>query len=101
MPTYNTYYSDPLCAENKSSTLCKKWEKITYSYDEFESLLYEYNNPDVLDNEEDEISVVYETTFFDKFVTFYTKYYYLMLGGIIVVCVTIMIISKRKNRIDI
>ncbi len=101
LPTYNFYYLDPLCEENRDFALCKKWAEVNYSYDDFEKLINEYNSSTDEVIPDDEILVEYETTIVDKIVSFYTKYYYIILIGIIVVCVTIMIISKRKNRIDI
>ena len=74
MPTYNTYYSDPLCLENKNSTLCKKWAKISYSHDEFESLLYSYNNPEVSEEQKNDANMDYKVSFLDKFISFYTKW---------------------------
>ena len=100
-PQYNIYYEDPLCLENRSFSLCQKWQKVTYSYSEFKNKIEEHNK--VVENEQiaEEQYVEYQKTILDRFVEFYTKYYYILLGGIIVVCVIIMVISSRKNRFDI
>lgn len=99
-PTYNYYYTDPLCQENQNSSLCQKWSNIKYSYDEFKSLLDEYNKDDSVIDDGDNI-VTYEKGVLDYVISFYIKYYYIILGGIIAVCITIMIISRRKNRFDL
>jgi len=101
LPQYNKFFEDPLCLENRNFSLCQKWQKVTYSYSEFKNKIEEYNKR--LENNEvvEENDVEYQKTMLDKFVSFYTKYYYMLLGGIIVICVGIMVISSRKNRFDI
>lgn len=101
LPIYNKYYTDPLCIQNSNYSLCQKWADVTYSYDEFEELINKYNSKSEINEDENQIQAVYEKTFLDMLVKFYTQYYYFILIGIIVVCVTIMIISKRKNRFNL
>lgn len=101
LPTYNSYYGDPLCEDNKNYSLCQKWAKITYSYSEFEKLIYDYNNKEQVLPKEDEIKPIYQQTYLDIFAKFYIKYYYFILIGIIFICVTVMIISKKKNSFDL
>lgn len=99
-PSYNVYYYDKLCDENPSFGLCKKWINVNYSYDEFVELLNQYKDKNnIKDNDVNEI--IYKPTIFDKFIKFYVKHYYFMLIGIIVVCITIMVISRKKNRFDL
>lgn len=100
-PQYNIYYEDPLCLENKNFSLCQKWQKTTYSYSELKNKIEEHNK--IIENEqiEDKTQVEYEKTILDKFVEFYTKYYYILLSGIIFICVIIMIVSSKKNRFNI
>ena len=100
-PQYNVYYGDSLCLENQNFSLCQKWQNVTYSYSEFKNKIEEYNKLTENTEEEKEEYIEYQKTILDKFVEFYTKYYYILLSGIIVVCVVIMFISSRKNRFDI
>lgn len=101
LPQYNIYYQDPLCLENKDFSLCQKWQKVNYTYSELKNKIEEYNKINENDQIEDESQAEYQKSVLDKFVEFYTKYYYILLGGIIFVCVTIMIVSSKKNRFDI
>lgn len=100
-PQYNVYYGDSLCLENQNFSLCQKWQNVTYSYSEFKNKIEEYNKLTENTEEEKEEYIEYQKTILDKFVEFYTRYYYILLSGIIVVCVVIMFISSRKNRFDI
>lgn len=100
-PQYNIYYEDSLCLENKGFSLCQKWQTTTYSYSEFKSKIEEYNKNIENEQIEQESQVEYQKSGLDKFVEFYTKYYYILLGTIIVVCVSIMVISSKKNKFDI
>jgi len=100
LPTYNIYYADDLCKENSNYSLCQKWANVSYSYDEFKYLIEEYNKKNDIELEEKN-DIIYERTYLDLIVNFYTKYYYFILIGIIIVCVAIMIINKKKNSFDI
>ena len=101
MPTYNMYYNSDLCKDAENYNLCKKWTKNNYSYDEFEKLLTDYKNKKAEESDETEIEIIYEKTFLNYFIDFYVDYYYLLLIGIIVICLIIMHINKKKNRFDI
>lgn len=100
-PDYNYYYNDPLCKENSNFSLCQKWVKVTYSYSEFKKVINEYNQKKELIPEEEQIKPEYNETFVDLIIKIYIKYYYLILIGIIVVCVVIMYINKKKNSFDL
>ena len=101
-PSYNSYYEDSLCKENMNYSLCQKWTKVTYSYDEFQTLINKYNeNKEVTDDLINDEKIVYKKTYFDMFVAIYVEYYYFILIGIIVICVALMIINRRKNRFDL
>ena len=65
--------------ENKNFSLCQKWQKVTYSYSEFKNKIDEYTR--VIENEQEgeEEYVEYQKTTLDKFVEFYTNYYYILL----------------------
>lgn len=100
-PYYNSYYNSDICLKNSAYSLCQKWTKVLISYDELEKKINEYNEQKLkIENTEENI-VVYKKTILDHIVEFYVKYYYIILIGIILICVTAMIINKRKNRFDI
>lgn len=102
LPTYNIYYNDPLCDENRSYSLCQKWANVPYSYDKFSDMINKYNqSKEEIGINDSEDKVDYKKSYLDMFVEFYVKYYYVLLLGIIGICITIMIISRRKNRFDL
>jgi hypothetical protein len=101
LPVYNKYYNDPLCKQNPNYSLCQKWVKVIYSRDEFESMINKYKNSKEKDEQEQNNEIIYKKTYLDMFVKFYVDYYYILLIGIIAICITIMIINRKKNRFDI
>lgn len=100
-PTYNRYYESDICKENQNYSLCQKWTKVTYSYNELKEKIDEYNKKNEILESEKEPTIIYDKTLLDVFVSFYVKYYYIILIGIIAVCVITMIINSRKNKFDI
>jgi len=100
-PIYNYYYDTDICKENKNFSLCQKWVKVTYSYSELKEIINEYNEKKELIEGNDEVKTEYKQTYLDFIVKIYIKYYYFILLGIIIICVTIMYISKKKNRFDL
>lgn len=100
-PDYNYYYETPLCKENPNFSLCQKWIKVTQSYTELEETINEYNEKNNIIEDKEEIKAEYKQTYIDLIVKIYVKYYYFILIGIIAICVTVMIISKKKNSFDL
>lgn len=100
-PYYNSYYTSDICLKNQTYSLCKKWTKVNITYEELSKKINEYNQQKNKIEDSDQGSIVYNKTILDYFVEFYVEYYYIMLIGIILLCVTAMIITKRKNRFDI
>ena len=100
-PNYNKYYESEICKLNKNHSLCQKWVKITYSYDELETKINKYNEKKEETEMQEEPIVIYEKTMLDSFVEFYVKYYYIILLAIIIGCVAAMVINRRKNKFDI
>ena len=100
-PPYNIYYESDICKQNKNYSLCQKWLKVTNSYDELKNKIDTYNNSKINNEENDKNKIIYEKTIIDHIVAFYVKYYYMILIGIIAICVTIMVINTKKNKFDI
>lgn len=96
-PDYNKYYSDPLCQDASDLNLCQKWVDVNYTRMEFESAVEEYKQSKI-QQEEEQLQEDKEKSFSDYFIELYIKYYYYFYGALIVVCLTIMIITDRKNR---
>ena len=93
-PDYNIYYQSDLCKDIPNYSLCQKWIKNNYTRREMQKLIYEYKNPQ---NIEEEQQIVYEKTWFDKIIDFYVKYYYIFLGVILVICLPIIIIKNKRD----
>lgn len=101
MPTYNNYYTDPLCQENKNYSLCQKWAKVNHSYSELKKSIEMFKKENnAVEDKQDEVNV-YRNGTLQRIVTFYTKNYFFILIGIIVICLVVMFISRKKNRFDI
>lgn len=98
VPKYNKYYKDPVCNGASEYLYCQKWVEIgNISYDEFVELVNEYKEKDVeqtIDEEEEERNLLYIIG------DFWAKYYLYISGGIILICVPIIIIKNRRNRFD-
>ena len=101
LPTYNNYYTDPICENNRKFSLCQKWVKVNYTYSELKQKLQDFNKQEEQIQKEENIETIYKQNYLDEIVKFYIKYYYFILIGIIIVCVTIMIVNKKKNSFDL
>lgn len=96
-PVYNTYYNDPLCSDIPNYSLCQKWVNVKYSYSEFEKIINDYKisleeTPKVEEN------VEYHKNFLENIIEFYINYYYYFLIAVILVCIFIITIKRRKDR---
>ena len=101
LPSYNKYYSDNICEKNKEHSLCQKWKKNNFTYEEFKKIMEDYEKTKLPKQEFKEEEKKYEHTLLDYFVDFYVKYYYIILSLIIMICIIIMIISARKNKFNL
>lgn len=99
-PTYNIYYNDPICSDIPEYSLCQKWVNKLYSYQTFTQLVNEYkenlNKPITSDDQS-----TYKKDIFEIISEFYIKYYYYILGAIILICLTIIIIKERKDKFNL
>ncbi len=99
-PSYNNYYTDEQCADIKNYSLCQKWVNVNYNYDEFSKLIAEYKES-LNAKDDDELDVEYNNGLLNTIISFYTKYYYLILIGIILICSVIIFINRRRNKFDL
>lgn len=96
-PIYNIYYTNSLCSDIPNYSLCQKWVKKNYSYDEFLKKVTEYKSKNV--EEDDSLDNVEKNkTILDVIIQLYVNYYYYFLGSIIIICSTIIFIKRRKDR---
>lgn len=98
-PKYNFYYESDLCKDIPNYSLCQKWTEVNYSRSEFEKLVEEYKEGKEIKNEE--VKVQYDKTIFDIILEVYVKYYYIILGLIIIVCGSIIVVKSKNNKFDL
>lgn len=93
LPYYNSYYKDPIC-DNLDYKYCNKWQKNTFTYEEFVKNVEDYRKSL---EKEDDIKEKKESGIFDFIVDFYVKNYYYILPTIIVLSIIYMIRNVRKD----
>lgn len=97
LPYYNPYYNDPLCVGIENYQLCNKFttKNLNISYEEFKKKVTEYKKNIIVD---DELKTKVVTKgFYDKLVDIYTKYYYIFLPVIIILCVSFIIYRRKRE----
>ena len=95
LPYYNKYYKDSLC-EGKTYSICNKWAKVTYTYDEFAKKINELDKNDEVIEE----NIKEEKNIFDIISKFIFDYYIFIIAGGVVIVVITSIIKKKKTRFN-
>lgn len=96
LPTYNPYYSDNVCLGLNNYSLCGRWTKHNYSYEEFVKRVTDYRES--LNKPEQPQEVVDNTrSIWDIVVDYIIEYYYIPLLLIIVGCSVGIYISNKKS----
>ena len=95
LPYYNKYYKDPLC-DGKTYSICNKWAKVNYTYDEFVKKINELDKKDEIQKEE----IKEEKSIFDIISKFIFDYYIFIIAGGVVIVVITSIIKKKKSRFN-
>lgn len=98
VPKYNKYYKYPACNGASNYLYCQKWvETGDLTYTELVKLVEEYK-----DSISDEtITPIEEKKDWWQIIgDFWAKYYLFIAGGIILVCVTIIIIKNKRDTLD-
>lgn len=93
-PAYNPYYNDPIC-NGISYKYCNKWQKNTFSYEEFIKNVEDFKiiNKEIIG--ENDVKGL-----FDIILDFYIKYYYIILPiFIVIIIIYIFIIDRKKNNL--
>ena len=98
-PIFNKYYDDEVCL-NVPISYCNRWVNKEYTLEEIKDAIDKYNNS-IVDQPEKPTEVIYKKNILDKIIEFYTKYYYFVLAGIIILCTAIILINKKKNQFKI
>lgn len=94
LPQYNKYYNDKLCEGIEEYKLCKRWTKMSLSYEDFKKNVINYRNSLKKDN----VSVSdKDKSFIEIILDFYFDYYFVILPPIVIVSGIIIYIIKRKE----
>ena len=97
LPIYNVYYNSDICKEMEGFSYCNKWVSKAYTYAEIEKAIYDYNESQKNKNKPTP-EPVHIKTFWEKLLSFYLKYYYVLLPALIALCIIGIQVKKRANR---
>ena len=100
LPIYNKYWNKDVCKDITGLDFCNKWSSKVYTLEEVKKNVDDYKKSLIKDPERQK-EEAYKKTFLDKLIDLYVKYYIYVLAVIIVICVAIIEINKRKNRFKI
>ncbi|MEG0026151.1 MAG: hypothetical protein RR847_02250 [Bacilli bacterium] len=100
LPSYNKYYSDPLCSDIPDYKLCHKWSAINLSYEEFVQEIKVYKNSEIYQIVEPVNKTVQDDTL-NKFIVWVLKYYIYILIAIISSCTLGIILLSKKNEFKV
>ena len=102
LPYYNKYYKYDECKGLKNINICQKWYKYDGGYSDFQEDILNYkkqlNNDSIIEKN-------VSNTLFDKFVSFFLSYYYIVMPALIVIVLGIIYLFKyisfKRNRFKI
>lgn len=99
LPPYNRFYIDPICADIQDYKLCKRWNRVNLSYDDFIKQVEIYKT--VEDKKEENINIDDDNELIENIIDFLSKYSFYLFGGIIVVCSGLIFYLSRKDDFDL
>ena len=99
LPSFNKYYTDPLCRNIPDYTLCNKWNKVDMSYKDFQTKVNKYleslsKRGSIITNDND-------ITLFEKIIDFLAKYSLIIFGSIVLICSVLIIYLVKKDDFDL
>jgi len=98
VPKHNKYYKDPVCNDASDYLYCQKWvETGSLTYDEFVTLVNDYKKGE---QSEEIVPTEEEKSWIYVIMDFWAKYYLLISGGVILLCVPIIIIKNKRDNFD-
>ncbi len=101
VPNYNVYHNDNVCNDAKEYSLCNKWYKNEYSYDEFVKKVTEFKNNKQNNKNDYEQNISNDNGGFDLY-SFYQKYYWYVLFSMIAalgLLIYFWIKENKKNKL--
>ena len=98
IPKFNKYYKDPVCAGASDYLYCQKWVEIgNLSHEQFIKLVNDHKNrpteEEIVDEEEN-------TNWLYIIGDFWAKYYLYISLGLILVCISIIIIQSKREKFE-
>lgn len=99
LPNYNPYYSDSICEGLDDYILCQKWHKHNLSYKSFVNSVNKYRESLVEKPIEEIPSIDPQYGLLDAILDVVSKYYYIILITIIIVCSIGIYINNKKSDI--
>lgn len=100
LPFYNRYYTDAACKGIEGYELCQRWQTTGLTYSQFIKKINEYKESLIVDEKpvkpDDDDGFDYEYIY-----EFISKYYLVILGTIIVVCVSAIFYLNKRNSFDL
>ncbi|MDD2377611.1 MAG: hypothetical protein PHD10_00815 [Bacilli bacterium] len=98
-PNYNRFYNDEACRGIENHELCQKWSKVNLNYSDFVKKIDAYKKSLIVEEEPVEPE---KKTFNYNFIYFFiSKYYFIIMISIIVVCLFLMYRINKKNSFDL
>lgn len=101
LPYYNRYYADDACKGIENYELCQRWQSTTLTYSQFIKKVNEYKesiikkpNPDETDKDDNGFD-------FELIYQFISKYYFVILVSVIVVCLSAIFYLNKKDSFDL
>lgn len=95
-PIYNKYHTSDMCKNISDFSYCKKWVPKAYTEAEIKKAIDDYYNKPV--PEDEPIKYIEKKTLLDKLIEIYVKYYIIILASIILVCLALIEIIRKKKR---
>ena len=91
LPNYNRYYNDPVC-KNTNFSLCQKWVKNNYTYEEFVRLVNDYKK-----TSSSEVDEKKEEPTYQNIIAFFIEYWYIYTLLILLLIYIIYKIREEKK----
>ncbi|MDD2518528.1 MAG: hypothetical protein PHI05_03700 [Bacilli bacterium] len=89
---FNKYYNDPLCKANSNHSLCRKWIRVNYNYNDFKKQFETVEEEKPIEEEKEEI-----VDYINEIIQFIIKNYKYIIPPIILVGVAILYYFDRKK----
>ncbi|MGE5455843.1 MAG: hypothetical protein ACM3O4_01880 [Ignavibacteriales bacterium] len=101
LPYYNRYYTDEVCKGVEGYELCQRWQNTGLTYSQFVKKVNEYKKSLIVDEEPNNPNEDNKEFDFEYIYQFFSKYYFIILVTIIVVCLSAIFYINKRNSFDL